>query len=427
MNKFFSMLKKEIRELLTLQMILPMLIGISAFIFIGNIVGNENEKAMETQNIIINDLDNSKTSESIISLLETQGFKVQRKTEESIDNLINEAAQKNTSVLISIPKGFENGISNLQQQKLQNYSIVKNFTVFGSMASSTVERLLGIVNEYLSIQLIGERTAGDNPEVLKTPVAVENFTIINDKRAQINAGELMGFLSSQIMFVPIIMFLIIIMASQMMVVAVASEKENKTLETLLSTPISRISIVTSKMIAAGIVSLLMAFAYLVGMNYYIKGLTGGLFETQANAQLNSAIQKLGLNFDTGALLLIGLLLFLSILIALAISLILGAFAEDVKKAQGLIAPIIFLIMIPYILSIFVDLNSATSVLKYLVYAIPFSHAFLASQNILLQRYDMIVFGILYQSIVFVVLVIIAARIFTTDRILTMKLKIGRSA
>jgi ABC-2 type transport system permease protein len=425
MKKFFSLLKKEVRELLTLQMILPMLIGIIAFIFIGNIVGSENKKVMGTQKIIINDLDKSTMSADIVSMLNTQGFVVESHSEKSVETLINQVTENNIPVVISIPEGFEEGITGLKQQKLENYSIIKSFTVFGSMASSTIERILQVVNDYLSIRLISEKTSAENPEVLKTPVSIENYTIINNKTARINPGQLMGFLSSQIMFIPIIMFIIIIMSSQMIVVSIASEKENKTLETLLSTPIKRISIVTSKMIAAGIVSLLMALAYLFGMNYYIKGITGGLMETHADTQLNLAIQELGLSFDTGSLLTIGVLLFLSILIALAVSLILGVFAEDVKKAQGLVAPIIFIIMIPYMISMFIDLDSTSVILKYFVYAIPFSHTFLASQNVFLQRYDYLLYGILYQLAVFIILAVIAARIFATDRVLTMKLKTGK--
>jgi len=56
----------------------------------------------------------------------------------------------------------------------------------------------------------------------------------------------------------------------MVAVAVATEKENKTLETLLSMPIKRSYIASSKMIAGGIVSLLMALIYIVGFNFYYK-------------------------------------------------------------------------------------------------------------------------------------------------------------
>jgi ABC-2 type transport system permease protein len=162
-----------------------------------------------------------------------------------------------------------------------------------------------------------------------------------------------------------------------------------------------------------------------GFKYYIGGITGvsGSQPTLAS----SAINQLGLALDTKGYILLGLSLFFSILVALALATILGAFAEDVKKVQGLILPITFLIMIPYILTMFLDVNSTSTLIKIIVYIIPFSHPFLASPNLLLHNYSAVIYGIIYQAVVFGVLVIIAGRIFSTDRILTMKLNFKKKS
>jgi ABC-2 type transport system permease protein len=70
---------------------------------------------------------------------------------------------------------------------------------------------------------------------------------------------------SQSLFVPIIIFMLMIMGIQMIITSIVSEKENKTLETLLSCPINRVSIVTTKILAAGILSLVFAIVYMIGM------------------------------------------------------------------------------------------------------------------------------------------------------------------
>ncbi|RLE05837.1 MAG: ABC transporter permease, partial [Candidatus Aminicenantes bacterium] len=54
-----------------------------------------------------------------------------------------------------------------------------------------------------------------------------------------------------------------------------------------------------------------------------------------------------------------------------------------------------------------------------------SHPFLASQNILLGNYGIVFGGILYMLLFFGVLIFIAARIFSTDKVLTMKLRFRR--
>jgi ABC-2 type transport system permease protein len=64
-------------------------------------------------------------------------------------------------------------------------------------------------------------------------------------------------------------------------------------------------------------------------------------------------------------------------------------------------------------------------LKIFVLAIPFTHPFLVSQNLYLGNYGMIAAGLAYMLVVFGVLVVVAARIFSTDKILTMKLSFGK--
>jgi ABC-2 type transport system permease protein len=74
---------------------------------------------------------------------------------------------------------------------------------------------------------------------------------------------------------------------------------------------------------------------------------------------------------------------------------------------------------------FVDINTASPLLKWLIYAIPFSHPFLAAQFIFAHNFVMVIAGIIYEFVLFFVLAVVAARIFSTDRILTMKLNTAR--
>jgi ABC-2 type transport system permease protein len=219
--------------------------------------------------------------------------------------------------------------------------------------------------------------------------------------------------------------MIIIYASQMVISAIAMEKQNKTLETLLTVPISRTSIVTAKMLAAGLVGLISAIIYMVGFRYYMGGFMGDVSEAATASGLTSVIQKLGLAFTANSYVILGISLFLAILCALAMATILGVLAEDYRSAQSLIMPMIFLVMIPYFLSFFSDIKSLSLPAKLLLYAIPFSHPFLTTQNLLLEDYRPIVLGIIYMAAVFIVLIIIAARIFSTDKVLTMKLRLRK--
>ena len=137
------------------------------------------------------------------------------------------------------------------------------------------------------------------------------------------------------------------------------------------------------------------------------------------------MQKLGLTFSTTGYIVLGLAMFLAILVALALAMILGVLAEDFRSAQTMIMPVIFLVMIPYFISLFADMNSLSLPIKIVILAIPFTHPFLVSQNLYLGNWGMIAFGLGYMFVIFVVLTVIAARIFSTDKILTMKLRLGK--
>ena len=78
---------------------------------------------------------------------------------------------------------------------------------------------------------------------------------------------------------------------------------------------------------------------------------------------------------------------MAILCALGLAIILGVMVEDLKSAQTMILPLVFLIMIPYFISMFSDINSLSLPIKILIMLIPFSHPFIASQNIILGNYN----------------------------------------
>jgi ABC-2 type transport system permease protein len=89
--------------------------------------------------------------------------------------------------------------------------------------------------------------------------------------------------------------------------------------------------------------------------------------------------------------------------------------------QIMIMPLMMIVLLPYLITMFIDINSTSPILKWVIYAIPFSHPFLAAQFIFAHNFTAVIAGIVYQSVLFLVFATVAARIFSTDRILTMKL------
>lgn len=420
MKKFLVLLKKEIKELITLQTVLPMLIMVIVFALIGNMMSKETAKLTAPQSILILNQDTISVGNKISGILESASFKPEVLTGIDIAETLNTAKKNKVSSILIITNGFEDNMNNFRPQPIVIYKIAENFSISSDVKYSGLDRAVSVINTYYSNEWISKNKTGIEPEILKNPVKANEFVNIKNKIANVPLSAVSGYIKKQTIFIPIILFMVIILASQMVAMAVAGEKENKTFEILLSSPINRKTIIFAKLIAAGLVALLLAGVYMIGMNSYIKGMTGGSISTGDG--LMSIFASLGIIITPIGYLMLGLSLFMGILVGLSIAMILGILSENIKSVQAAITPLMILILLPYFLVLFLDINTISPVLKYVIYAIPFSHPFLAAQNIILGNYMPIIYGIIYQFVVFMIFVIISTRIFSSDKVITLRFK-----
>ena len=421
MRKFFVLVKKEVRELITPQLILPLIITVVMFAVIGKVVDNQSKiTASKPFKVAVVDLDNSTSSKAVIQALkqgQTQVDEISNYTDPA--QLVKDTAAKDDSAALVIPQGFAEGIANLQPVSLQAYSVIKSFALTSTISSQRLSATVAALNEIVSKQLI-ETYSGKDPTVLRSPIATTDFVAVNDQYAQVSPSKVFSFVTSQSQFIPVVLFIVIIFAAQMIITAMATEKENKTLEILLSAPVSRQAIVAAKMVGAAIIALATAVVYMLSFRYYMNQLTGGAMSQNADATFNQALSHLGVVFSNTDYILLGLTLFVGILCALAIAFILGAFTEDVKSIQSTITPLMILVLLPYIITALFDITTFSPLAKYAMYVIPFSHPFLAPQEIFFKQYSLVIAGIIYQTVVFIIFVYIASRIFSSDKLMTLK-------
>jgi ABC-2 type transport system permease protein len=421
MKKFFVLLKKELRELITIQMILPLVIIVAVFFFIGKIAGNESKNADFSKTVSVMDLDNTESSRQLAALLIENGFQVEVSKEVDRDVGLIRAKESGKKTFVFIPHGFENSLKQTQQTSIEVFYMIRSFSITGTNRAD-ISPVLSAVNQAFSNQLIKQAAPNLDLQKASRPLSVQSQTIVNDKMAPVSISEVAGFINSQATFIPIVLMMVITFAASLIATSIASEKENKTLETLLSSPINRNAIVSAKLVAAGLIALASSAVYLVGLNSYIDGLTGGGNGGGIN---QGAIEQLGITMDTGDYFILGGVLFLGILVALSIALILGALAEDTKGAQGVISPLMVLVLIPYFLVFFLDLNSVSETVRWLVFAIPFTHVFQAAPNIMLGQYLPVAYGMAYLAALCIVFIWLASKIFSTDKLLTIKLNFGK--
>jgi ABC-2 type transport system permease protein len=426
MKRFANLLKKEIKELVNKQLIISLAFTVMIFNFIGQVSKKEVRKAIGIQTISVLDEDGSAGSTALLKGLESVRFKILDQSGKTKEQALEAAKAGDSKLLLVIPQGFGDSLAELKPSELETYSFMRSFSLIGARGQVVVQSVISALNEALSNDFLKKKLPDMDAASLKKPIKSKDFVVVQDKMAVGSANDVAGMISQQSMLIPIVLFMIVMYSSQMVISAIAMEKQNKTLETLLTVPIKRTSIITAKMLAAGLIGLISAGVYM----FSFKGMFGGIGEEAAKAGAQTGggaalMQKLGLTFDTTGYVILGLSIFLAILVALAMAMILGVLAEDLRSAQYMIMPLMFMIMIPYLISIFADINTVSLPLKIFILAIPFSHPFLVSQNLYLGNYGMIAAGLVYMLIVFAILVVFAARIFSTDKILTMKLRFGK--
>lgn len=123
---------------------------------------------------------------------------------------------------------------------------------------------------------------------------------------------------------------------------VTGEKERKTIETTLSLPVSKFTVLLGKAIVASILGFIPAVLNLVGLIVGLKFIDG-IPDT-----IKLAINEM-LNFQSVTLILLLLIPFSLFLSGLIISLVAGA--TSFKEAQSKATPIIMLIIIPLVLAL----------------------------------------------------------------------------
>jgi len=127
----------------------------------------------------------------------------------------------------------------------------------------------------------------------------------------------------------------------------------------------------------------------------------------------------------GYLLLAGSL-FLSITALMALPALLAAHTKDVRSAQSLSGILFLPVFVPAFLLMFAPMSILPIGAQVAICALPFSYPTLAGQALYTKDYLPVVLGIGYQIAFTSAVLVIAARFFASERVLTARLSLSRS-
>lgn len=226
-----------------------------------------------------------------------------------------------------------------------------------------------------------------SPALLE-PIALQSVDVASQQ-------EQIGMLAGG--FLPYIFILFCFMACMYPALdLITGEKEKGTLETLLTTPASRLQILIGKVLAIGVVGVFAAVMTIVGMFAALR-----LFEGIPPEIITAINDILSLRF---VLLLFGMLVPLSLFFAGALAAV-AIRASSFKEAQTLISPMMFVVIVPAMMALMPGMR-----LTWQTAAIPILNIALATKEITAGTIHYGQYALLVISLIVAALLAIAASV-----------------
>lgn len=308
-----------------------------------------------------------------------------------------------------IPQDFEEKIKNEEASPLT--IITKSTNLKSTALGGRITSLITAYNAQITQRRFQDK--GINPGVLSGAV-LETQDAASKQEA---SGMLWG------MILPMIIVIWAITGGQYTAIDVsAGEKERKTLEALLMTPIKRLDLVIGKFLAVSTVALVSTILALGSMYISISQVMGGTMKNLAvtsGAAPESATQasmfSWQISVEPQAFLILLAVSILLVLMFSAILLSISIYAKNFKEAGNYISPAYMLIIIPI-----VALNSMPDFVPALWhFALPAVGAMLLFKEVLMGTYDAahLAITITFLIIYAILVLLIATKIYAKESVI----------
>ncbi|SQD92816.1 putative ABC-type Na+ efflux pump, permease component [Candidatus Bipolaricaulis anaerobius] len=410
-----NIIAKEVRELLTPQTLIPIVVVAVIFAMMGGVVGDIGEEVTQRPVIGVVDQDEGPLSQIATTVLGATARVVHSGTD--VGEGLGRTEEGGGVALLVFPQDFSEKILGGEPGTIEIHWIMRGLGMMDFISSAPVEGAISAVNQAITAALL-EGSIPLNPEVILNPTTRTDTTLVKGKTiAGVSPTAISNTLMSQSIMIPLLVMMLMMMAGSTVISSMGLEKESKTLETLLTMPVSRSSIVTGKIVGSALVGLVMALIYMLGFSFYMRSFQMGAID----------LGQYGLALGLLDYVLVGGSLFLALLAGLALCIVLGTFARDYRSAQTLLFPITAMAMIPMFLIMFKDFATVSLGLQAVLFVIPFSHPMMAIRALMFDEYPLVLGGIAYSAVFSAVVIAVAVRIFKSDRLLTGGEKSRRAA
>jgi ABC-2 type transport system permease protein len=335
---------------------------------------------------------------------------------DSLNQALAQFQGTTSGAMIYIPSGFSDNVTTGVKGKMIIYGNIKNMNIAETQSTNVVGTLVNIYSYYYSIARIDSllQAAGEvaSPDAIRTPIAIDYQSIIKGNVLNISPDAIISVVMNQSIMLPIMIMVMVMFAIQMAATSIALEKEQKTLETLMTLPVGRLTILGGKLAGSIVIAVAGAIAYMIGFGYYMGSAMS--FAQLSTVNLGGA----GIGIQPVGYVLLGINIFVTLVSALAMAISLAVFTDNVRSAQSLTGILVVPIILPAIILMFSDIDMLPQTFQWLMLAIPYTHSILASKAAFMGDYWIVLRSIAYISVFTIVVLYIAAKIFSTERIIT---------
>lgn len=414
MGSLFILVKKEIKEtirnprFIIFTIILPLILYPVMGLILTQASTSVYEKT-KTGSIIIVDLDHSNVSKYMLSTLVGSGLNIV--TMNSMPNITK--LDQNILGIIIIPERFGESFLNGERPRVTVYSVINGVSISEQGIMSYIFGIVNIMKE--SLKSLVAQLNNIDPELIANPFTEERQIYVRNWGKMMSDRDL-NAIFMQIMFWPWIMFSMVISVVQLSATFLGEEKEQKTLEILLTYPVRRTTILFSKVVGSGVLAVLAAVFYTIGFLIYINSFTTMVGEFGLTLEIS---------FDPISIVLTGLIFFLALLFSAALGLTVSVIAQDTKSAESLATAVVMPTMLVAFIIMFMDISSLPFYMQAMIYAFPYTYLMEGLKYVYIGKYTFFLLGIIDNLLAALLMLSLISRIFTSERILTMKIRFGR--
>ncbi|MBO3754312.1 MAG: ABC transporter permease [Candidatus Brockarchaeota archaeon] len=423
MRKLFSLVEKEVKDLLRdpriyIGLVVPVVLMPLLGFLMSTSMSSSIEAGAKGLKIAVLDCDKTALSNALLNLSMSLGADVRRVDAADLDTAVGEARKLGSNALLVIRKGFENDLVNFRRASVEVYVVMESISLGSIGAYTAVEGVLALSSKFFSNMLISKLNPSISPDVVRDPFNISTRSILKDKIIKVPPQMLFNqLLMGYSIMIPLLLLMLSITVVQFAATATAVENEEKTLETLLTFPVTRYDILLAKLLGSSILAVIGSILFTGGFILYF----------------NSMLSLSGFNFpveDVSQLLpppppesfiLLAVSLLLAILFVTSLGVAIGALSSDVRMANSLLGVVIVPIMIPSFLMMYGDLDTLPLALQLLVYALPTSYPIMIAKDMMMTPISFeTIIGIPYSAALTVLVLYATSMLLAPEKLLTVQ-------